>query len=165
MPNLNPKRFSQPEALCKLRRESLLKWLAPASEYFAAQGIILFNGSLSFEALAAAFANPEPDMPEYLVESLEIINEMADERGMDAILEAATQRGVKLSFPDFCTPADVALEAWRIFSTRSGDSGNILNRMNRRHELTTSTRTAIPPGKEKPTERKRKLDRTTPDAP
>ena len=38
MPNLNTKPLTNPDALVRIRRESLLAWLAPAAEYFAACG-------------------------------------------------------------------------------------------------------------------------------
>jgi hypothetical protein len=83
MPKLNSKRFSQPEILRKIRPSSLFKWLAPAQEYFAARGIrfpephLTHGGEenlLDYAALAGAFVDPDPEMPQQLVESLQIIN-------------------------------------------------------------------------------------------
>jgi hypothetical protein len=116
MPNLNTRRFSQPETLKKLRRESLLQWLAPARDYLFSKGISLPDPAtdvpINFEFLEAIFSDPQPDMPEYLVESLEIINDMADPQGMDAILAETATRPQPLRVPDDSTPADVALQAW-----------------------------------------------------
>ena len=118
MPNLNPRRFSHPETLKKVSRESLITWLAPAREYFSVRGILIpqpgSSGEMDYEKLAGAFIDPEPEMPGYLAESLYMINEMADEAGMDAILEAAEAQSppVVLAVPEECTPADVALAAW-----------------------------------------------------
>lgn len=116
MPNLNARRFSQPETLKKLRRESLLQWLAPARDYLFSKGIRLpepaTNIPINYEFLEAVFSDPQPDMPEYLVESLEIINDMADDRGMDAILAETATRPHPMRVPDDSTPADVALQAW-----------------------------------------------------
>jgi hypothetical protein len=118
MPNLNPRRFSHPETLKKVSRESLITWLAPARDYFGARGIVIpqagSSDAIDYEKLAGAFMDPEPEMPEYLAESLYMINEMADAAGMDAILEAAEAQPVPvvLAVPEDCTPGDVALAAW-----------------------------------------------------
>jgi hypothetical protein len=94
----------------------LLTWLAPAREYLVGRGIPVPPpgdvGEIDYDKLAGAFMDPEPDMPGYLAESLHIVGEMADKEGMDAILEAAERRGIKLHVADDCTPGDVALEAW-----------------------------------------------------
>ena len=39
MPNLNTRRVTAPDVLSKIRRESLLQWLAPATEYLASRGV------------------------------------------------------------------------------------------------------------------------------
>lgn len=41
MPNLNAGRFSRAETLKRIRRESLLTWLAPAREYLVGRGIVI----------------------------------------------------------------------------------------------------------------------------
>ncbi|MFN7139509.1 MAG: hypothetical protein ACK4UN_09230, partial [Limisphaerales bacterium] len=136
MPKLNPKRFSQPEMLSSIRRESLLKWLAPAREYFAARGIVVPyspSARLDCVALASAFVDPEPEMPVELVESLQVINELADPRGMDAILQAVEKQGVTLILPKAYTPADVAMEAWL-------QCRDLLEAVHLEHQVTRSRR-------------------------
>ena len=64
------------------------------------------------DKLAAVFMQGDETMPQYLAESVHIIDEMADAAGMEAILEAAEQFGLALELGDMPTPADVAVQAW-----------------------------------------------------
>lgn len=83
MPNLNLRRFSNPDTLTRIKRECLLEWLRPAQAYLAGCGVTVpaaaNNGPLDFDALASIFIDPEPDMPAYLVDSLYLIHELADQ--------------------------------------------------------------------------------------
>jgi hypothetical protein len=116
MPNLNLRRFSDPGTLTRIKRESLLQWLQPAQSYLAGHGVRIpsvdKDGPLDLDALAGIFIDPESDMPAYLVDSLFFINEMADQQGMDAILEAVEARGLDLEIGDMPTPVDVAVQVW-----------------------------------------------------
>ena len=116
MANLNPRRFTHPETLSRINRDALLKWLAPARGYLETKGVPLpalgSADALDYDKLAAVFLDPEPEMPESLSESLFIIHEMADEHGMDTILEAMEENGVTLNVGNDPEPADVAIQAW-----------------------------------------------------
>jgi hypothetical protein len=116
MANLNPRRFTHPETLSRINRDALLKWLAPAKDYLKTKGVQLptagSSEELDYEKLAAVFLDPEPEMPESLSESLFIIHEMADEHGMDTILEAMEENGIALNVGNDPEPADVAIQAW-----------------------------------------------------
>lgn len=116
MPNLNPRRFTDPDTLRKINRECLLAWLAPAREYFTRYNLVLpeagSEDQINYDRLAGAFMEPQADMPSYLVDSLYIIHEMSDQHGMDAILEAMEEKGIELAIGDEHEPADVAVQAW-----------------------------------------------------
>lgn len=116
MPNLNTRRFTAPDVLSKIRRESLLQWLAPANEYLISRDVVLpaveSADLVDYEKLAGVFFDPDETMPAYLVNSVFIIGEMADEAGMDAILDAAEKGGLVLEVGDDPAPVDVAVQAW-----------------------------------------------------
>jgi hypothetical protein len=135
MPNLNPRRFTDPSTLRKIKPECLLDWLTPASEYFARHGVDLpppgSPSPINYERLAKAFMEPEADMPPYLVDSLYIIHEMADHNGMDTILETAEEKGVALDIGDEHEPADVAVQAWLT-------SKDMVEQLHNQHQLMRS---------------------------
>ena len=170
MPNLNTKPLTNPDALHRIRRESLLAWLAPAADYFAERGAILphltpdpndslaparsalggpspaansfrqfptgsspqggeGNAEIDYDMLAHVFVEAGEGMPEYLVDSLFIILEMADEAGMDAILDAQEEYGLVLQVGDDPDPADVAVQAWL-------QDKELLEQIHNQHQLT-----------------------------
>ena len=60
-------------------------------------------------------------MPEYLLDSVFLIQEMSDTEGMDRILEAQQRNGFTLNLPDNPTPMEVAMQA---FSPSYGQGGD-----------------------------------------
>ena len=132
MPNLNPRRFTEPDTLSKIKRECLIQWLKPAADYLSRQGVVLPDAAstdeVDYKQLAAAFMDPGEDMPIYLVNSLYIIHEMSDEHGMDAILEAFAEAGIDLDIGDEHVPADVAVQAWLLDRER-------LEQLHSQHQL------------------------------
>jgi hypothetical protein len=132
MPNLNTRRFTAPDVLSKIRRESLLQWLAPASDYLAVRGVVLPSAESSdpvdCEKLASVFFDPDEAMPEYLVNSLSIIAEMADQHGMDAILDAQAVHGLKLDVGDSPDPVDVAVQTYL-------EKPDVLQQLHNQHQL------------------------------
>lgn len=99
----------------------MIEWLTPARDYLNGRGVAVPSASrtgdvaagvVNIEALAAVFMSPEPGMPPYLVDSLELVNEMADQHGMDAILEAMRDTQLPQQVGDNPDPADVAVRAW-----------------------------------------------------
>lgn len=133
MPNLNARRFSDPETLSRIRPDSLLAWLRPVRDYFERRGVALpaeLNGAaLDYQRLAAVFVDPTPDMPKGLVESLYLVHGMANADGMDAILDAAAERGLALNVGDDPEPADVALQTWL-------QNPALLEELHNQHQLT-----------------------------
>lgn len=132
MPNLNARRFTEPDTLSKIKREYLIRWLQPANGYLLSQGVVLPDAASTDEVdckrLAAVFMDPGEDMPKNLVDSLYIIHEMSNQNGMDAILEAFTQTGMDLDISDEYVPADVAVQAWLMDS-------ELLGQLHNQHQL------------------------------
>jgi hypothetical protein len=116
MPNLNARRFSAPDTLGKIQPDCLLEWLEPARAYLTARGVLLpataSEGRIDLEVLAGVFMEPEPEMPPYLVDSLHLVNDMADGNGMDAIQDAFREHEPPLEAGEHPDPADVAVRAW-----------------------------------------------------
>lgn len=114
MPNLNTRRFTNPDILGKIRPASLVTWLTPAKDYLATRGVTLpadaDTGPVDLEKLATVFLDPDPDMPRDLVESLNLVNEMATDEAMETILEAQGPRKFTLDVGDKPSPADVAVQ-------------------------------------------------------
>ena len=133
MPNLNLRRFAQPETLHRIHPKHLIEWLRPAQSYLASRGVALpdlaAGATVNIEALATIFVDPQPGMPACLVDSLYLIHETGDPRGMDAILEAAEERSLDLLVGDAPDPVDVAVRAW----CRAPD---LLEQVHNRHQLT-----------------------------
>jgi hypothetical protein len=116
MPNLNARRFTNPDTLSRIKRESLIRWLAGAKDYFATREIIIpevaSQDAVPFEKIAGVFMEPDEAMPSHLMESLYMIHEMSEPHGMDAILDAVEASGLQLDVGDDPDPADVAVQAW-----------------------------------------------------
>lgn len=158
MANLNVRRFTHPETLRKIERGALLTWLAPAAGYLGQRGVVLpentpprpspqsgegvggsqgtagptGNGEIDYDKLAGVFMQPDEAMPAELVESLYVIHEMADERGMDAILQARDDGVLALEGSgDQDDPADVAVRAWL-------ENRAVVEALHNQHQLTRS---------------------------
>jgi len=130
MPNLNTRRFTDPDILGKIRRESLITWLTPAKDYLAARGVVLeAGGGMDLEKLAAVFIEPDLNMPKDLVESLYLVNEMATDEAMEAILDAQGPREFTLDVGDKPSPADVAVQTLLI-------NPALLEELHNEHQLT-----------------------------
>lgn len=118
MPSLNTKRFTEPDILGKIRPQSLVTWLTPAKDYLAARGVMLppadSGGAVDLEKLATVLADPTPEMPKDLVESLHLVKNMATDEAMEEILDAQVPRKFKLDVGESPTPADVAVQTFLI---------------------------------------------------
>jgi hypothetical protein len=69
---------------------------------------------LDCDQLSEILMSGDPQMPRLLVDSLCLIQGMANPAGMDALVEAAQQRGVDLAFDPEPTPENVAVRAWLV---------------------------------------------------
>jgi hypothetical protein len=70
------------------------------------------KGKIDYDLLTKVFADPEPDMPGPLAESVFMIDHMATPEGMDSILAAQEMFKFTLDVGNEAEPADVAVQAW-----------------------------------------------------
>jgi hypothetical protein len=101
-----------PSVLGAISLPQLTALLAPHREFFGSKGLVLDDRKehFDYEALLAILVDHRSGTPEELLESIEMIGEMASPESMDVLLEEAATRGLEITgFPD-PTPADVAAQ-------------------------------------------------------
>lgn len=89
--------------------------LLPHAVYLESRGVLLpsiEDGEIDLVMLSGVLMNPDENMPPRLVDALYLINEMATDEGMDALLEAVQRSGRSLEAGASATPADIAVEIW-----------------------------------------------------
>ena len=89
--------------------------LEPHKEYFARQGVDvtnLKNADATDRQLLRVFTQPDEDMPVDLLETLYVLDDLADEGGHDRILHEAEREGITLDGSDM-TPGEFAIVAHR----------------------------------------------------
>lgn len=108
--------FSRPEALRGIHLPLLLRFLRPYRQFLGSRGLALPDGdgavgSFDYHALNRIVLAPE-DAPGPLLDALYLVDEMATDEGMDALVEVARARGVALPEDVDLSPADVAVLLW-----------------------------------------------------
>jgi hypothetical protein len=108
--------FSRPEILRATAPDRLLRFLEPYARWLIERGVPLpsaGSGRLpDYEGLAGAFMSPDCRMPQGLIDALYVVDEMATEEGMDALLAEAQRLGLPLAPGQDHSPADVAVQVW-----------------------------------------------------
>ena len=119
MATYSPRHFSHPEVLKTIHPKHLLALLEPHDEFFAKRGVSLPldagespGDGIDYKALVHVFMTPDDDTPVPLNDALYLINEMTSTEGMDALLDAVRERGLRLDGDADRTPADVAVQVW-----------------------------------------------------
>lgn len=116
MATLNLRRFSSPESLRAIRADRLVALLEPHREYFHSRGVQLPRAGASkapdYEQLADAFMRTDDETPPLLVDAIYFVTELADEIGVDGILEAFKGSPHVLENDGQESAADVAVQAW-----------------------------------------------------
>ncbi|MBF0309303.1 MAG: hypothetical protein HQL56_07230 [Magnetococcales bacterium] len=114
MATFNPRRFAQPDTLKAIEPGRLAMFLTPHREFLESCGMIFptNGGGVDCERLASILMSLGEDAPRDLLESLYIIHEMANQDGMDRLLEAARTNGLSLDFAPDSTPADIAIQVF-----------------------------------------------------
>jgi hypothetical protein len=114
MGTLSLQMFLDPNRLVEIKPRLLLDLLAPHEQPLAARG---FNvpatsnvASLDCTRLVEALSDPDA-LPTGLLDLLHLICEVANAEGMDAIVAAATERGLDLGPEPDDSPADIAVRA------------------------------------------------------
>ena len=132
MPTLSAK-FLNRSTLRSIRPDLLLAWLRPSADYLESRGLRLPDAldldpstnwigggawdvppsrRIDYDKLAEVFMSPTADMPAKLLESVFLIQEMANPPGMDLLLAAAEAHGMDFGHRDDLSPADVAVQFW-----------------------------------------------------
>jgi hypothetical protein len=112
------RRFSSPEILRAIAPARLLAFLKPHREFFASQQFILPQPGaaeeVDYEGLVHLFMSHDTGLPKALLDALFLVDEMSSPAGMDVLLEAARRRGLDLEEGAELSPADVAVQCWRL---------------------------------------------------
>jgi hypothetical protein len=116
MATIRLRRFTQLSTLRSIHPARLIELLEPHREVFLSRGVVLPpNGApdgIDYERLARALLSPDERMPPDLIDALYFIDEMATEKGMDALIAEAARRSCPLAVGPDASPADVAVQAW-----------------------------------------------------
>ncbi|MBF0626571.1 MAG: hypothetical protein HQL82_17425, partial [Magnetococcales bacterium] len=114
MATFNPRRFAQPDTLKAIEPGRLIMFLTPHREFLEGRGMMFSTngGGVDCERLASIMMSLGEDAPRDLLESLYIIHEMANQDGMDRLLEAARENGLSLDFAPDSSPADIAIQVF-----------------------------------------------------
>jgi hypothetical protein len=94
------RRFSCPETLRAIAPDRLAAFLRPFRDFLRGRGAPVPDPGLLIgpdcDRLVAAFMSPDRDTPKELLDALFFVDEMATREGMDALLDAARERGLGL---------------------------------------------------------------------
>lgn len=117
MAALRLQNFSQPAVLHQIDRQLLLGFLSPFRPFLRSRGIELpkvnSGGVIDFERLTGIFVTPNEQTPRELLDALYLVDEMATEQGMEALVIAASLSSeIRLPETDDLTPADIAILFW-----------------------------------------------------
>ncbi|TWT71557.1 hypothetical protein Pan14r_38670 [Crateriforma conspicua] len=108
--------LTTPEVVRTIDPKRLLDLLAPYQQYLAGRGLNLpastKAGTIDHEKLIHILDTPSMETPQEMLNALALINDMATEQGMDALLVAARDRGVRIQLDDETSPGDVAVQVW-----------------------------------------------------
>ncbi len=114
MPRKPLTRIATPETLAQIAPSFLAELLEPHAEFLERHGIR--SGAplehADITRLSEVLINPTHDAPAPLIDALLRIDEMADDDGMQKLLEALDARLIDLGLPSTPTPADVATRIW-----------------------------------------------------
>ena len=109
------RRFSEPGRLKTIDPRRLEAFLHPFSQYLFHRGFTFapdLLGGFDYDALATILMTPDEGVPREMVDALYFVDEMADDQGMDDLLQAAPDASLDLDLGSDPTPSDVAIEVW-----------------------------------------------------
>lgn len=114
MPRKQLSRIATPESLARIEPLNLAELLKPHVEFLDRHGIDAgaHPSQRDLTRLSEILLDPGHDVPDSLIDALLHIDEMADEDGMQKLMEAVEARGIDLALPPLPTPADVATRVW-----------------------------------------------------
>jgi hypothetical protein len=113
MATFNPKSFSEPDRLKTIEPCRLHAFLAPYQAYLCHRGFTLPpDGAIDYDALAQLLMHPDDQVPPEMVDALYYVDELANDPGMDRLMEEASAAGIDLDLGPIPTSADVAIAVW-----------------------------------------------------
>jgi hypothetical protein len=117
MGTFNPKSFSEPDRLKTIAPHRLRAFLTPHETYLRDRGLALpsdADGDVDHDSLAQILMHPNDQVPNAMVDALYYVDEMANDEGMDRLMEATSAADIHLDLGPIPTSADVAIAAWLI---------------------------------------------------
>ena len=112
----NPKQFTRPDVLKKMRPELLLEFLEPYRVSISESGVELpsstADGEIDYTALAEVFASIDPASEWELAEPLCLLDDVVRNASIDTLLDYARRRSVPLDPNPDVTKADLAVTMW-----------------------------------------------------
>ena len=91
----------------------MLAFLAPYETYLCRRGFTLpSDGVIDYDALAQILMHPDDQVPNVMVDALYYVDELANDQGMDRLMEEASAAGIRLDLGAIPTSADVAIAVW-----------------------------------------------------
>lgn len=109
------RQFIVPQFLRSIGREKLGQLFGRFAEGLNAAGLTVPAVSVGddayFRGLACLALSPE-GLPDELIETLFVIEEMANPAGQEALETAAADTGLQLDLGDQATPGDIAVQVW-----------------------------------------------------
>lgn len=115
MSTLRLQRFAVPAVLKSIELAALVELMHKEGGAYISDQIDLDadEAAFDYDRLAVLLANPKDGYPEGLADALHHIHEVADEDGLESMLDLMEQRGVHLlGLSADASPADVAVRLW-----------------------------------------------------
>jgi hypothetical protein len=115
MATFNLRKFTNPGLLKTIAPGRLVAFLNPWREYLAGRGLDFptnGSGEIDCDALAHILIDPDASVPKDMVDALYYVHETSSDEDMDALLDLAKSRNVKIEHDPRTTVADVAIQMW-----------------------------------------------------
>lgn len=110
------RRFSKPEVIRSVHPRHLLALLNQFGDYLRSRGLALPTATASptvdVQALVDILMSPDDQTPKDLIEALYLIDEMATDEGMAALIDECQMEGLALAPGDDHSAADIAIQVW-----------------------------------------------------
>lgn len=115
MATFNLRKFTYPDVLKTIAPGRLVAFLSPWRGYLVGRGLDFPAHNpdhIDCDALAHILMDPDASVPKEMVDALYYVHETASEEDMDALLDLAKSRSVKVAHDPMTTVADVAIQMW-----------------------------------------------------
>ena len=115
MATFNLRKFTNPDVLKTIAPGRLVAFLSPWRGYLVGRGLDFPPHNphhIDYDVLAHILMDPDASVPKEMVDALYDVHETASEEDMDALLDLAKSRSVKVEHDPRTTVADVAIQMW-----------------------------------------------------